>query len=290
MQRLTTVASWRDAATAQREVGHRIGLVPTMGALHDGHVSLIRAAREQCDVVFVTIFVNPRQFSASSDLATYPTPRENDRAVCERLGVEILVEPTVDEMWPDGANETATTVQVRGVTDRFEGEGRPGHFDGVASVVTKLFAITGQCHAYFGEKDFQQLKVVERLVRDLALPVVVHGCPLVRDVDGLALSSRNVRLTASGRANALGLSRALAHVSDGVLRSAPEIRRTLSAFLANFNLEVAYADVVHPDTLVPLTANEHGPGRVLLAAHVEGTRLLDNGPVNVGSSKGASCY
>ena len=251
-----------------------------MGALHEGHASLIRAAKENCDVVFVSIFVNPRQFSLASDLENYPASREEDRALCRSLGVDVLVEPPLDEMWPDFPEPTATTVAVGGVALGYEGADRRGHFDGVASVVTKLLVITGTCVAFFGEKDYQQLAVIRQVVRDLALSTEVIGCPTVRDADGLALSSRNIRLSGKGRSRALGLSAAVAAVAKEPLCLA-DVRRRLEDTLSSYELEVAYAAIVHPETLVPLQSADVGAARVLLAAVVEGTRLLDNGPVTV---------
>lgn len=252
-----------------------------MGALHAGHDSLIAAARRNCDVVLVTIFVNPRQFSDALDLANYPRSPDADYARCERAGVDAVAAPTLAQMWPNGPGETATTVRVRGLSDVLEGVDRPGHFDGVASVVSKLFNVTGPCTAFFGEKDFQQLAVLRRMVSDLAVPVELVGCPTVRDADGLALSSRNARLTPAARTRALGLSRALRAVGDGVARPASEVRATVRATLSEAGLDVAYAEVVDPLTLAVLNDGDHGAARVLLAAVLDGVRLLDNGPVSV---------
>ena len=250
-----------------------------MGALHAGHASLFRAARERGDVVLATLFVNPRQFNDALDLGRYPRTPEADAALAERDGVDCLVTPELAEMWPDYPDDTATTVSVRGLGDVLEGAGRPGHFDGVASVVAKLFAVTGPCRAYFGEKDFQQLAVITQMVRDLAVDVEVVGCPIVRDADGLALSSRNQLLDARERASALGLSRAIGAAS----RAAPasELRAAMHAELVRHDLDVAYADVVDPRTLRPSADDESGPRRALVAASVHGVRLIDNGPVTV---------
>ncbi len=285
MQILTTLAQWRASADDARQNGRRVALVPTMGALHAGHESLIAAAREQCDHVIVTIFVNPRQFNDPRDLALYPRSLTADAQLCERAGADVLVEPSLAEMWPRYPEATATTVSVRDVGDGFEGADRPGHFDGVASVVAKLFSVTGPCAAFFGDKDFQQLAVIRRMVEDLALPVDVVGCPIVRDEDGLALSSRNARLDDATRPRALGLSAALRAVSDGSSRTASEVRTLLAATLATYEVVVAYADVVDPTTLRILSDADEGPGRVLLAGVVDGIRLLDNGPVTIRRSK-----
>jgi pantoate--beta-alanine ligase len=277
---LTEIAAWRRFASDQRAAGQRVGLVPTMGALHEGHVSLFRAAKEQSDVVIATIFVNPLQFADENDLAHYPRTLEHDRTLALECGVDCLVTPTLDEMWPDYPSCTPTTVSVRGIGDVFEGAGRPGHFDGVATVVAKLFAVTGPCRSFFGEKDFQQLAVVRQLVEDLGFDVDVVGCPLVRDSDGLALSSRNVRLTSEARRRALGLSRALSYVATTSAR-ASTLRATMRTILDDAGVDVAYAEVVDPRTLQATRDDESGVRRALVAGFVDGVRLIDNGPVTV---------
>src|SRR5208283_1836168 len=178
------------------------------GALHDGHTSLVARARAECDVVVVSIFVNPLQFGDPDDIARYPRTLERDLPVCAEAGADVVFVPSVTEMYPSWPAAPSTTVSVHGVSDRWEGASRPGHFDGVATVVSKLFSIAGPCRAYFGLKDFQQLAVVRRVALDLALPVEVVGCPIVREADGLALSSRNVRLASRERSAATVLSRA----------------------------------------------------------------------------------
>ena len=280
MRELSDIAAWRQFAHDERVAGRRVGLVPTMGALHQGHVSLFRAAKAASDVVIATIFVNPRQFADENDLAHYPRTLEHDRTLAAECGVDCLVTPTLDEMWPDYPDCTPTTVSVRGIGDVFEGADRPGHFDGVASVVAKLFAVTGPCSAFFGEKDFQQLAVVRQLVRDLGFDVEVAGCPIVRDEDGLALSSRNVRLSTEARRRALGLSRALSYVASTSAR-ASTLRATMRTILDDSGVDVAYAEVVDPRTLRPSTDDESGPRRALVAGFVDGVRLLDNGPVTI---------
>ena len=210
MDVIESAGGCRDALDRARAAGRTVGLVPTMGALHDGHVSLMARARAECDVVAVSIFVNPLQFGDPEDMAHYPRTLERDLLVCAEAGADVVFVPAVTEMYPSWPAPPATTVSVRGVSDRWEGASRPGHFDGVATVVAKLFAIAGPCRAYFGLKDFQQLAVVRRMVADLCLPVEVVGCPIVREPDGLALSSRNVRLSAAEREAATVLSRALA--------------------------------------------------------------------------------
>lgn len=251
-----------------------------MGALHEGHVALFREAKARGDVVLATIFVNPRQFNDVGDLDRYPRTPEHDHTVALESGVDCLIEPTLEAMWPCYPAPTPTTVSVGGLSDLFEGAGRPGHFDGVASVVAKLFAITGPSRAYFGEKDFQQLAVVHQMVRDLAFDVEVVDCSIVRDSDGLAFSSRNERLSKEGRNQALVFSKALALVAKHP-DTASALRATMIATLREAGVDVAYADVVDPSTLVPSRDDETGERRALVAGSVEGVRLLDNGPVRI---------
>jgi pantoate--beta-alanine ligase len=250
-----------------------------MGALHEGHASLFRAARAAGDVVIATIFVNPRQFNDAADLTSYPRTPEADRAMAQDNGVDCLVEPTLEQMWPDYPAPTPTTVSVRGIGDVLEGAGRPGHFDGVASVVAKLLSITGPCRAYFGEKDLQQLAVVRQMVRDLGMDVEVRGCPIVRDADGLAVSSRNVRLSVDGRARALALSRALAAVRAP--DAASSLRRRLNDVLSESGVVTAYAEIVDPITLAVSNDGDAGERRALVAGIIEGVRLIDNAPVTL---------
>ena len=280
MQRLTTVAAWRAYCDAQRQRGRRVGLVPTMGALHQGHASLFRAAKDHGDVVVATLFVNPRQFNDDADLRAYPQTPERDRELAEASGVDCLVEPTLREMWPDAPGPTPTVVAVRGLSDSLEGDDRPGHFDGVASVVAKLFAVTGPCRAYFGEKDYQQLAVVRQMVCDLSFDVEVIGSAIVRDADGLAVSSRNVHLTPSGRDRALALSRAV-RAAAATPAPASVLRALTRDVLDRGDLDVAYAEVVDPVTLVPSADDESGAARVLVAAVVDGVRLIDNASVTL---------
>ncbi|HLK46134.1 MAG TPA: pantoate--beta-alanine ligase, partial [Acidimicrobiales bacterium] len=189
---VTSLARWRERTESLRARGATVGVTLTMGALHHGHVTLFERAAADGTASLATIFVNPLQFNDAADLAAYPHDLDSDLALAEAAGVEAVLAPALGEIWPSWPAATATTVQVRGLTEVLEGEDRPGHFDGVASVVTKLLVATGPCAAYFGEKDFQQLCVVRRLVADLALPVTVVGCPIDREPDGLARSSRNV--------------------------------------------------------------------------------------------------
>ena len=278
MRLVSDVEEWRSLAESERRAGRSVGLVPTMGALHAGHLSLFEAAKAHDDVVIATTFVNPRQFDNQHDLAHYPRTPDADRALAEVHGVDVLVEPTLEAMWPDFPDPTPTTVTIRGLGDVLEGAARPGHFDGVASVVAKLLVVTGPCRVYFGEKDFQQLCVIRQMVRDLSFGVEVVGCPIVRDADGLALSSRNVLLSDDARRRALALSLALARVAE-VPAAASEHRRVLREELENAGVDVVYAEVVDPASLAASNDAHSGDARALVAALVDGVRLIDNGPV-----------
>jgi pantoate--beta-alanine ligase len=277
--RLTSLSDWRALAEAWRRDGARVGLVPTMGALHEGHASLIRAARAQGDRVLVTSFVNPRQFNDAADLAAYPSTPEEDAALCASAGASALVTPSVATMWPHLPAPTPTTVHVAELGDVLEGEGRPGHFDGVASVVAKLFAITGPCRAYFGEKDFQQTVVVRAMVADLGFDVEVVTCSTIRERDGLALSSRNRRLSEAGRVRARSFAVALRSAQGA---HSPEAACDIARVtLEGAGIEVAYVALVDPETLRPVGEGAR-EGRLLLAGYLEGVRLLDNATVTLG--------
>ena len=280
MERLSELAEWRHWCEEIRRSGRTVGLVPTMGALHAGHASLVDAATQSGDAVVMTIFVNPRQFDDPGDLSAYPSTPEEDDEVARRHGVEALVRPRLEEMWPSYPHPTATTVRVSGLSEMFEGTDRPGHFDGVASVVTKILTVTGPCRLYMGEKDFQQVAVVRQFVRDLGFDVEVRACPTVRDSDGLALSSRNRRVSTEGRARALEVSRALHDLSEGrwTLRAA---QVHLLTRLAVAELDVAYAEVVDSETLERWSSGRTGRARVLVAVRVDGVRLIDNGPITI---------
>jgi pantoate--beta-alanine ligase len=278
MEVVTTKVALRAVLDDARADGRRVGLVPTMGALHDGHLSLISAARVDCDVVALTIFVNPLQFAAGEDIDAYPRPLERDLELAAGAGVTVAFTPSTDEMYP---SPTATTVHVDGLTALLEGASRPTHFDGVTTVVTKLFNVAGPCRAYFGEKDFQQLAVVRRMVADLDQPVTVVGCPIVRERDGLARSSRNVYLTPAEREVAPTLHRALsagAATIAGAERDASVVARRMKQVIeAAGAFELDYAEVVDPATLEPLTRLEPGHEvRLLVAARLGTPRLLDN--------------
>jgi pantoate--beta-alanine ligase len=268
---------FRKATSAVRAAGSRLGLVPTMGAFHEGHMSLLRAAASSCDVVAASIFVNPLQFSSASDLARYPANLEGDLAMAQAVGVGLLFAPSVSEMYPGG--EPETRVEPGALADRLEGASRPGHFAGVATVVTKLLSLSGGCRAFFGEKDFQQLAVVRQLVADLDLDAEIVSCPTVREPDGLACSSRNRRLGAGDRRAAAVLSKALgagrAALATGARRSA-EVEATMAAVVAaEPRARLDYAVVVDPVTFES-PASLAGELRLLIAAHVGPVRLIDN--------------
>ena len=273
---VSTIAEVRAACDAARAGGRTVGFVPTMGFFHEGHRSLMRAARAENDFVVLSLFVNPTQFGPTEDLAAYPRDPDGDAAVAAAEGVDVLFTPDVDEMYPGG---TRTTVHVAGLTEVLCGASRPGHFDGVTTVVTKLFSIVGPCRAYFGRKDAQQLAVIRRMTADLDLPVVVVGCPLVREADGLALSSRNSYLTDEERAAATILSGALYMASEAVVRGvrdAATIRRLLADTVAHAALvHLEYAEVVDAATLDAIDEIT-GDTLVALAAHVGKARLIDN--------------
>jgi len=277
---IETVAEYALALDQVRRSGRTVGVVPTMGALHDGHRSLIQRASAECDVVAVSIFVNPTQFGDAGDLAHYPRTLDADLLVIASSGGQVVFAPSVAEMYPDPPGSPPTTVSVPALSTRWEGASRPGHFDGVATVVVKLLSAAGRCRAYFGEKDFQQLVLVNRVVRDLALPTQVVGCPTVRDPDGLALSSRNTRLSPEQRRAALALSRALraggarVRAGDGPADVEAEMRRVVSD---EPSVDLDYAALVTADDLEPApTGATDRPLRLIVAATVGPVRLIDN--------------
>jgi pantoate--beta-alanine ligase len=269
------IAELRDRCDAARRAGKTVGLVPTMGFFHEGHLSLMRAARADHDLVVTTIFVNPLQFGENEDLAGYPRDLVADTAAAETEGVDVLFVPSVPEMYPE---PTVTTVHVAGLTEGLCGAARPTHFDGVTTVVAKLFSIVGRCTAYFGRKDFQQLAVVRRMAVDLDLPVEVVGCPLVREPDGLAMSSRNAYLSADERRHATGIFASLrgaaAAVEDGE-RDPERVRAAVRAEAERHGLELEYAEVLRAADLAPL-ATVDGEVVVAVAAAVGNARLIDN--------------
>lgn len=253
----------------------RIGVVPTMGALHDGHLSLVEAAKAQCDRVIVTIFVNPKQFNNPEDLDNYPRTETEDARKLGRFNVDALYVPQADQIYPEGFS---TTVSVAGLTDVMDGVHRPGHFDGVATVVTKLFTQTTATDAYFGEKDFQQLQVVKRLARDLDLQITVHGCPTIRDIDGLALSSRNLLLSDRARAKAPRLYEELEKIAEGLRKDEDflELQALAIDHLKKVDFtKVEYIDLRASDDLSIVSTLER-PTRLFAAAWLAGVRLIDN--------------
>ena len=273
---IRTKAEMHAHTAAARAAGRRIGLVPTMGAFHAGHHALMRAARAACDEVVVSLFVNPAQFDEASDLAAYPRTEERDAAEAAGLGVDVLFAPSPEEVYPAGF---ATSVRVEGLSDVFEGAERgPGHFAGVCTVVAKLLNVVAPDVAYFGQKDAQQVAVLRRMVTDLDLPVALEIVKTVREPDGLAMSSRNVRLDAGERERAVALSRALraagSALGDGE-RDAAAVRAAALAAMHEFGVEPEYLALVDPDSFSPVdTVN----GRVLIAvaARVDDVRLIDN--------------
>lgn len=279
MRLVRTVAELRRALGVERLASRRIGFVPTMGALHEGHLSLARRARAECDVVVCSVFVNPTQFNDARDLDAYPRTEAADAALLDAAGVDIIFAPGVDEMYPEGST---TSVDVGDIAEPLEGVARgTAHFRGVATVVAKLLNIVQPQVAYFGQKDAQQVLVVRRLVRDLDMPVEIVACPVVREADGLAMSSRNARLSRDARADALGLSAALhrieAMVADGERACGTLIAAGLE-ILASHRIPgsaVDYLAIVDAATLQPLARVTDG-ALVAVAAHVGGVRLIDN--------------
>ncbi|TGD43964.1 pantoate--beta-alanine ligase [Pseudotabrizicola sediminis] len=273
-----TVADLRAHTRAWRAAGQTIGVVPTMGALHDGHLSLARAARRECDRVITTIFINPMQFNNPDDLLKYPRTEAADATLLATVPVDLIFAPTREEVYPEGFK---TVVSVAGVSEPLEGRMRPGHFDGVATVVTKLFGMTLADRGYFGQKDWQQLQVVLRLVRDLNLAVQIVGCETIREADGLAMSSRNVRLTPDGRAKAGVLYRAITTAADDIRAGQSDrmaIREAAEAIRAAGFERVEYIELRDAATLMP-SDDPASPRRMLAACWLDGVRLIDNIPV-----------
>lgn len=276
MQVIDSVASLREHLDQQRMAGKRIGLVPTMGFLHDGHLSLVRAARGECDVVVMSIFVNPKQFGPNEDFESYPRDMKRDLHLAREGGVDIVFTPDVSDVYPDGFQ---SEVIVRGLTEALCGASRPGHFDGVTTVVAKLFHMVGPDRTYFGQKDYQQAAVIQRMVTDLNMPLTVAVCPIVREPDGLAMSSRNAYLNSEERRAALVLSRALG-VAESKIAAGERAGATLAAALrdviaAERLARLEYVAVCDPQSLQPVGQL---PSTVLvaLAVYIGCTRLIDN--------------
>ena len=275
MQVITTASEMQQACRALKN-GRTLGFVPTMGALHDGHLSLVRRAMAECDAVAASIFINPTQFAAGEDYDVYPRAFDEDCSKLEAAGIRLLFAPSASEMYPPGAT---TFVEVAGIGDRMDGASRPGHFRGVATIIAKFFNIVVPDRAYFGQKDAAQIAVLRALVHDLNFPVQLIACPIVREPDGLAMSSRNRNLSASDRQQALILHRAL-HAACVLLQTGETNAAALrSAMLMTFatdpNVLVDYAAIVDPATLLPIADTAHG-ALIAVAAWVGTTRLIDN--------------
>jgi pantoate--beta-alanine ligase len=273
-----SVPALREAVHSKRAAGRRIGLVPTMGALHDGHLALVRAAKRRCDFTIATIFVNPLQFNPAEDLNSYPRDEAADRRLLVQVGADLLFAPNVAEMYPEGF---ATEVRISRLTRHLDGLVRPGHFEGVATVVTKLLNQALPDVACFGEKDYQQLQVIRRLVRDLDLPVAVVGVPTVREPDGLAMSSRNRYLSAEERAVAgklpAILQDAIAKLATGGPAAETLAKARADLLAAGFS-RIDYVELCDGESLEPIAAAIAG-SRLFAAAHLGRTRLIDNWPV-----------
>jgi len=272
----TTINSLRADSRATRVADKRIGFVPTMGALHDGHLSLIRAAKSRCDLVVASIFVNPTQFGPNEDLAKYPRTFERDCQLLEKENADLLFAPTVEEMYPQDA---VTWVTVEGLSEKLDGKSRPGHFRGVTTVVAKLFHIVEPDIAFFGQKDAAQVAIIRRMVRDMKFPVEIVACPIVREPDGLAMSSRNAYLDSSQRKAALVLSRALWEVErkykSGERDTNTLIERGKQLIAKEPAARLDYLELVNADTLDPVAQATPGT-MVAVAAYVGNTRLIDN--------------
>jgi pantoate--beta-alanine ligase len=277
----------RAASRAVRRAGKRLGLVPTMGALHEGHLSLVRAARTACDAVAASIFVNPTQFGPNEDLATYPRSFERDRDWLEREGVELLFAPSVEEIYAVHENtdrsvratRSTTWVTVEELSGKLDGKSRPGHFRGVTTVVSKLFHIVEPDVAFFGQKDAAQVAVIRRMVRDLNFPVEIAVCPIVREPDGLAMSSRNAYLKPQERKQALVLHRSLMRVKElaaaGERNSARLLQAGSKEFATEPSVRLDYFEIVNAESLDPIEEVSSGT-LVAVAAYVGTTRLIDN--------------
>jgi pantoate--beta-alanine ligase len=276
LKRIPTIVEMKAACRQATRSGKTLGFVPTMGALHEGHLSLVRAAKARCNVTAVSIFVNPLQFAPTEDLAKYPRPLERDAGMLEQLGVDLLFLPTPDEMYPPGAQ---THVLVGELSDKLDGASRPGHFRGVATVVTKLFEIVRPDYAFFGQKDAAQVAVLRKLVNDFDMDVEIVVCPIVREKDGLAMSSRNIYLSQEQRRQALVLRRALMRVQtlpDQGERDAVKLIEAGKQVIAEEPAaRLDYFAVVDPNTLDPVVDVTRG-ALVAVAAYFGTTRLIDN--------------
>ena len=276
MELIHTVAWMKQVAAEARQNDRLLGLVPTMGALHEGHLSLVRAAQRDCSPVVVSIFVNPKQFGPSEDFQKYPRTLDADRAALEKLQVDYVFAPPAEEMYPAGFS---TWVNVDGLSDRLEGRARPGHFRGVTTVVLKLFEIVQPRFAFFGRKDAQQARIIRQMARDLDLHSEIVVCPIVREVDGLAMSSRNAFLSTTDRRAATVLSRSLERARREIAGGETDIVRLIAAVRSVVDTEpgvkLDYAEIADADTLEPAMTLRK-PCYIVLAAHVGNTRLIDN--------------
>ena len=276
MKRVPTIIEMKAACREVTRGGKTLGFVPTMGALHDGHLSLVHASKSRCGVTAVSIFVNPLQFGPAEDLAKYPRTLERDATMLERLGVDLLFIPGVDEMYPPGAQ---TYVTVEELSDKLDGASRPGHFRGVATVVAKLFEIVRPDSAFFGQKDAAQVAVLRKMVNDLSLDVEVVVCPIVREKDGLAMSSRNAYLAPEQRQQALVLHRSLIRVQAAANAGERDPARLIEVgrqvIAEEPGARLDYFAIVHPNTLAPVSDLARG-ALVAVAAYVGSTRLIDN--------------
>jgi len=286
MQVETTIRSARSWADNARAAGQVVGLVPTMGALHAGHFALIERARHECDRVAVSIFVNPLQFSAGEDLDRYPRTVDDDRRACEDRGVDMVFSPEASEMYP---SPPAISVTAGALADRLCGRHRPGHFDGVCTVVTKLFQIMPAHRAYFGEKDYQQLMIIRHLAGDLNIPIEIVGCPTVRETDGLALSSRNRFLSQKSRKQAACIYAALTAARETIVSGEAEAATIAAGITDRLRAggadRVDYVEIVDPRSLEPLDRIDRD-ARICVAARFGGTRLIDNIAVDAPSTGG----
>lgn len=276
MKIYSTIHETSAACRSLRMSGKRLGLVPTMGALHEGHLSLVRAAKAQCDAVAVSIFVNPTQFGPNEDLSRYPRPFENDVSLLEKENADIVFAPPAEEVYPRGE---VTWVNVEGLSEKLDGHSRPAHFRGVTTVVSKLFHIVGPDAAFFGQKDAAQVAVIRRMVRDLNFPVEIVVCPIVREPDGLAMSSRNAYLNPEDRKRALALRRSLLRIEEELRKGERSTSRLIAAGMEIFaeepQIRLDYLTIVDPDTLDPLDKIEK-KSLLAVAAFVGTTRLIDN--------------
>jgi pantoate--beta-alanine ligase len=276
MHIITSTAEMTALSKEARRSGKRLGFVPTMGALHAGHISLVRAARARCDVVVASIFVNPTQFGPNEDLAKYPRTFEADRALLEQEKTNYVFYPSVEEMYPNGA---ATWVNVEGLSERLDGRSRPGHFRGVTTVVAKLFNVVQPDMAFFGQKDAAQVAIIRKMVRDLDMDVEIVVCPIVRETDGLAMSSRNAYLDSEQRRRATVLHRSLMRmqmmIDRGEARSAELLAAAWPIFAEEPSVKLDYLEIVSPETLDPVSDVNQG-ALIAVAAYVGNTRLIDN--------------